>query len=86
MAKKIDNFVRTMMLITFLGYGGAFIGGEIGALIGCLAGLGLGILSWHKHDWKRVPLYDDRGKLMMIKICETCKETEFDGWFEREEN
>jgi len=76
-----------MMLIMFIGCAGAYLGGEIGALIGCLVGLGIGIACWHTHDWKHVPLYDDRGKpVMMIKVCETCKETEFDAWFEREEN
>jgi len=75
-----------MVLITFIGYAGAFLVGEIGALIGCLIGLGLGIFSWHKHDWSYVPIYDNRDKpVMMLKICETCNETEFDSWFKREE-
>lgn len=55
-------------LVLVFGLIGAFIGslipvergGEIGALIGCLIAIGIGIFTRHKHDWRNVPLYDER--------------------------
>lgn len=85
--RRNSNFERMMIEIMLGGVVGHFIAGELGAFIGILLSLGFGLALWHKHDWKSIPLYDDRGKpVMMMKVCETCKETEFDGWFQREEN
>jgi len=85
--RRDSNFERMMVLIMLLGIIGSFIAGEMGAVTGVLMGIAVGIALWHRHKWKSIPLYDDRGKpVMMMKVCEICKETEFDGWFQREEN
>ena len=78
---RYGNFQRTMMFLLFSGIIGSYVAGEIGALIGCLLGVGLGIIVWHRHNWQRQALYDTQGKpVLMLKICE-CGEIEFDGWF-----
>ncbi|MBA7700269.1 hypothetical protein ES703_108980 [subsurface metagenome] len=76
-----SNFDRTMALIIVFGIAGAFMAGEVGALTGCILGIGLGILLWHKHDWQKQPLYDAAGEpMVLLKFCE-CGETQFNGWF-----
>ena len=78
-----SNFDRVMMLCLVFGVGGAYIAGEVGALIGCILAIGLGIAVWHKHDWQSQAIYDADGEpVAMLKFCE-CGETEFDGWIER---
>ena len=90
--RRDGNFPRTIMTMVFLGIIGSHVAGlvsshflEVGAFIGCLLGLGLGIIVWHMHNWQRQALYDARGEpVVMLKVCE-CGKIEFDGWFERKE-